>query len=177
MRRIRSRSTAILVATVVLSVTPGALAAQLATPSGVRAPAIHLPRSRGPLADSTPSASRLPTRFGLALLGGLAGLFGGAALAANLELGVECDCDDPAIGYAVSGAVVGVALGAAFLAAVPPASPACAYASRLWRSVVGGALGVALGFVAPSDARIITVPLGGIAGAALGAESCAWQRH
>ena len=177
MRELLSLSTLITLAAAAIPATPSALAAQLATPSGVRAPAPRPLAARGSFPDTTQPSSRFPARLGLAVVGGLAGLYLGAVLAAHLEVGVDCDCDDPALGHAVSGAVVGVALGAAILAAVPRDVVACAYPGRLWRGVVGGALGLTLGFLAPTDARTVTVPLGGVVGAALGAESCAWQRH
>jgi hypothetical protein len=177
MRQVLPLAVSIALAVTAFAATPTAVAAQLAVTSGVRALPVHSPTSPAPLLDTARVTSRVPTRLGLALLGGLTGLFAGAILAAELELGVDCDCDDPELGHAVSGAVVGVALGAALLAAVPGDAVPCAYSGRLWRGVLGGALGVALGFVAPTDARIVTVPLGGIVGAALGAESCAWQRQ
>lgn len=176
MRLLRILAPSITFLAVTFSSTPAALTAQLARPSGVRALSLDDPR---PLADAdaAPGESRFAARLGLAVLGGLTGLFGGAILAASLHLGVDCDCDDPGLGEAVTGGVVGVALGAALAAALPRAPADCRYSARLWRGVVGATLGVAAGFLAPLDARLVTVPLGGIVGAALGAESCAWQQR
>jgi hypothetical protein len=164
----------VILASVAFSTTPAALGAQLARPSGVRAFSLD---ASGPVADTARRMSRLPARLGLAFLGGLGGLFGGAILAASLDLGIDCDCDDPGLSEAVTGGVVGVALSAALAAALPHATADCRYRARLWRGVAGATLGVAAGFLAPLDARLVTVPLGGIAGAALGAESCVWQKH
>ena len=177
MREVLSVSTLITLAAAAVPATPSAVAAQLTTPSAIRAPDVRAPALRRPFPDTAQPRSRFPARLGLAVVGGLAGLYLGAVLAAHFEVGVDCDCDDPALGHAVSGAVVGVALGAPILAAMPRDVVACAYAGRLWRGFVGAALGLTLGFIAPTDARIVTVPLGGVVGAALGAESCAWQRH
>lgn len=174
MRPLRILAPSVILASVAFAATPAALGAQLARPSGVRAVSLYAP---GSLVDTTGQASRLPARLGLAVLGGLTGLFGGAILAASLHLGVDCDCDDPGLGEAVTGGVVGVALGAALASALPRAPADCGYSARLWRGVVGATLGVAAGFLAPLDARLVTVPLGGIVGAALGAESCVWQRR
>ena len=154
------------------------LAAQLAAPAGLRARELQPVGWPRPLADTARSQSRLPVRFGLGLLGGIAGLLGGAILAAELELGLDCECDDPGLGHAVTGGIVGAALGAALLAALPETTTdRCRYSARLWRALGTAALGVGAGFLAPVDARVVTVPLGGIVGAAFGAESCVWQRH
>ena len=110
-------------------------------------------------------------------MGSVAGLFAGALVGGAVGPLENCACEDPGLEEILTGAVVGAALGAALLAALPKGPDVCRYPARLWRAALGSALGTALGLIAKGNTSLITVPLGAGAGAALGAESCTWQRH
>lgn len=149
------------------------VAAQEARPSGIQrtSESAEVPRRR----DS--ASPRLPARLSLGALGSVAGLFGGALLGGAVSPVEDCACDDPGLENILTGAVLGAAAGAAILAALPGGGGECGYRARLWRAMLGSALGTGLGLVPTGNAQVITVPLGASVGAALGGASCAWQRR
>ena len=174
MRRIL-RFFALLVLTGTLTIVGRPLPAQLAVQSAARG---TLSPRTATLPHAVASApSRLPARLGLGLVGSIAGLFAGALVGAGVGPLEDCGCDDPGLNEVVTGAVIGSALGAALLAAAPRGPAACGYGARFFRGLLGSALGVAVGLRAEGNTSLVTVPLGALAGAALGAESCTWQRH
>jgi hypothetical protein len=154
------------------------LPAQVAAPSALRAAPAPATTRILPQTDIAAAPSRLPVRLGLGLVGSVAGLFGGALIGAGVGPLEDCHgCEDPGMKEVVAGAVIGSALGAALLAALPRSPEACRYSARFLRGLLGSALGVAVGLRAEGNTNLVTVPLGALVGAALGAESCAWQRH
>jgi hypothetical protein len=98
--------------------------AQLASPSGVR---VRAPSAPKPTAHARSHQSRLPHRFGLAVVGSVTGLFAGALISSSLSSNEECPCFYPLRHEAYAGSVIGTALGAALLAALPQATRACEY--------------------------------------------------
>ena len=145
--------------------------AQLATPSGVH---VHTLLPLAPplgVTGRSHEKSELPGRLGLALVGGAAGGFGGALIGYILPGGGG---EDPGLAEMVTSAAIGAALGAAAFAAVPEGLSRCDYSDRFGRGLLGAALGVAVGLLGSRDSRIVALPLGGVIGAALGAESCEW---
>lgn len=149
-------------------------AAQLASPVGVRARA---PVPRAAALDLTRVSGEtpgLPGRLGLALLGGTVGGFSGAAIGYIIPTGGG---EDPGLSGMVISAAIGAALGAVAFAALPEGASRCDYSERFGRGMLGAALVAPVGLVASGDARIITVSLGAVVGAALGAESCEWGRR
>jgi hypothetical protein len=152
------------------------VAAQWSLPSGVRRSSAFPTAPVGPQTAAA-ETSRIPARLGLGLVGSIAGLFGGALVGGAVGPLKDCACEDPGLEEMLTGAVVGAALGGALLAAVPKGPDICRYPTRLWRAALGSALGTGLGLIAKGNASLVTVPLGASVGAALGAESCTWQRH
>jgi hypothetical protein len=84
----------------------------------------------------------------------------------------KCGCDDPGLYEAAEGVVVGGGIGAALGAAMPGLGSHCSFASRLGFALIGSATGTAVGFLPQGSARLVSVPLLSIVGAALGEVTC-----
>ena len=176
MHRVRAVTGLVLVSVGGLVVLTAPAAAQWSLPSGVRQNSAFPTAPVGPQTAAA-EASRIPARLGLGLVGSITGLFAGALVGGAVGPLKDCACDDPGLNEMLTGAVVGAALGAALLAAAPKGPDVCRYRTRFWRAALGSALGTGLGLIAKGNASLVTVPLGAGVGAALGAESCTWQRH
>lgn len=124
------------------------------------------------LSRDTPSVPDVLRRAGAGTAGAVVGAFVGGLAGYRLLPHSDCDCDDPGLREFIIGAAVGGVAGAALAAAFPKQRSRCSYGRRVAYGVVGAVAGGTLGLVAPSDQRVIFVPLGAGTGAGLASAFC-----
>lgn len=131
------------------------------------------------MADTTPWRMPVEERLPKRAVAGVGGWAGGAFVGAAAGVGVSalaspCDCEYGGLTEAVFGGLLGGAAGAALTAAAPRYGSECRYGTRFWRGFLGSAGGSAIGWIAGGgwdhEAVLFTVPVGAIAGAAIGSD-------